>query len=629
MGLGDLMKKASSYFKSKSFGTKIFLIFVLMLVVLVFFFSTLLYRYFYKSVEESVIRSIGDSISANEQSAKSILNRIDIASDMICDANRVYTDIESLPRVFQYIYGYKTPADADEVLERIDELKTLQALLDSYMLFLSESGKQYECVLYIDEAFDLEGFLPQMRIENTPNNDINIYSSKKITNQAWYQQIRDSDNMEFTVSKDEQRQKIHMYRPLVCRYIPPHEYEVVESRLGALYVSFDAAWITRSIAYSSLTPRASVYLVDKNGQIICSVGQIDNIENVQKLLDEQLPKMQTGDPASISYDREMCIIQYNSLAENIGMVTVVPSSDVSQLVSRTISVIVTMTVVLLVFGILIIYLLSTYLIRPIKKLSEHMDAGSMEKVDCTGMGEDEIRSLYLGFNKLMDRINQLISDVYRETDEKHRAEMRALQAQINPHFVYNTLDMVCGRSLLRGETDVADILTSLSHIMRYSTKRPDDLVPLSQEIEIIKKYEVIQSACYENGICFEYVLDSEAMNILVPKLIIQPLVENAILYGMDIETRRSAVKVLITKGEDQVTIDVVDAGTDAQIEKMNGMLVGTMEEKSDSLGIRNVYERLKGVYGPSGNLVFLRNEDGNTVARITITDFAKERNDHA
>ncbi len=610
------------------------MIFVLMLVVLVFFFSTLLYRYFYKSVEESVIRSIGDSISANEQSAKSILNRIDIASDMICDSDRVYTDIELLPRVylprvFQYIYGYKTPSDADEVLERVYELKTLQALLESYMLFLTESGKQYECVLYIDEAFDLEGFLPQARMENTQNNDINIYSSKKITDQAWYRQIRDSDNMEFVVSKDEQRHKIHMYKPLVCRYIPHNEYEVVESRFGVLYVSFDAAWLMRSIAYSSLTPRASVYLVDKNAQIICSVGQIDNFENAQKLLDAQLPNMQMGVPESISYDREMCIIQYNSLAENIGMVTVVPSSDVTHLVSRTISVIVTMTVVILACGILIIYLLSAYLIRPIKTLSEHMDAGIMEKVECADMGEDEIKSLYMGFNNLMDRINQLISDVYRETDEKHRAEMRALQAQINPHFVYNTLDMVCGRSLLRGETDVADILTSLSHIMRYSTKRPDDLVPLSKEIEIIQKYEVIQSACYENGVCFEYALDTDAMNILVPKLIIQPLVENAILYGMDIETRKSTVKVLVIKEDNRLTIDVVDTGTDAQIEKMNGMLVGAMQEKSDSLGIRNVYERLKGVYGAKGNLTFLRNEDGHTVARITITDFAKERDDHA
>lgn len=618
--------------RNLNFSKKISMIFVVLLVFLVSIMSVVLYRYFQETVEESVRASISNSINANENSIKSILNRMDIASDLICDSEKIYssnTDQSVMPYIYNFIDNYEKQRDGEGVILTLQEYKIVLEFFKSYFYFLEESGSVYECIFYVDEQYAIADFLPFFRTGVLEKSDIGIYSAKEVADTAWYSRMCSAENTEFIVEQDAVNQRIIMYKPVVCNYVYINNgYTIKSEKLGALYISFDMAWLSKSIAYNNITERSEVFIVDDNFDILYADEKRDGLIGSQPELKEQLKNIASSVAETITYNGEQCVIQYNHLTENISMVTIVPTRDIKNLVSRTISVILTMTVVIIVCGIFIIFMIMEYIIRPVRKLSEHMETGEMVPISCEEIGEDEIGKLYKGFNFLMDRINQLIQDVYLQSEEKRKVELRALQSQINPHFVYNTLDTVCGLSLLRGDGDIADILTSLSQIMRYNTKRPEELVPLSKEIEIIHKYETIQLACYEDGVTFIYHLQEEAMSILVPKLIIQPLIENAILHGMDLKTRQGVVTVISRRLGNGLVVDVIDNGTNAPIEKMNRMLQEqSLSEKSDSLGIRNVHERLKRVYPEDGQLIFLKSEQGNTIARIMIRNGFEQNKD--
>lgn len=223
-------------------------------------------------------------------------------------------------------------------------------------------------------------------------------------------------------------------------------------------------------------------------------------------------------------------------------------------------------------------------------------------------------------SKRMRRIRQLIENIYLAEEKKKQAELSALQAQINPHFLYNTLDSINCLALMDGEDDIADLLTSLSDILRYSLKKAYDLVPLSKEIEIVECYARIQKNCYENKLQIYIDVDREAEAVLVPKLLIQPLIENAIVHGMEEGEKVEIIKVTAWLEENGVHIWVWDNGTHADLERISQYLSGDRVSRPEEggLGIYNVAERLRMMYGKEGHLSYNRDEEGCTLARIWI-----------
>lgn len=173
-----------------------------------------------------------------------------------------------------------------------------------------------------------------------------------------------------------------------------------------------------------------------------------------------------------------------------------------------------------------------------------------------------------------------------------------------------------------GQGRIAKQLTSLSNIMRYNIKNSDALVPLKDEINIIRQYEEIQKLSYEDTVEFHYSVMPECEAVLIPKLIIQPLVENSIIHGQG--TQNEMIRIYIEASMQQnavMTITVTDNGTGTDTEKINLYLQGKCKIKADGdgFGVRNVYERIKWYFGEEGTLAYHRNEKDNTVAVVTIS----------
>ncbi|MDC7287706.1 sensor histidine kinase [Blautia schinkii] len=251
---------------------------------------------------------------------------------------------------------------------------------------------------------------------------------------------------------------------------------------------------------------------------------------------------------------------------------------------------------------LLVFLMSYTITRPINRLS-----AAMKKVQDGDFSvrlpnknhRDEIGKLTDSFNFMTDKIQVLIREVYQEKIAQKNAEMEALQAQINPHFLYNTLDSVNWMLIDKGDFETSEVIVSLGNLMKYCLDKHNSMVPLSREIDYVLSYLLIQKNRLEARLEYELQVDEAVKAWPVPKLIVQPLVENAIIHGS--ERTKNPVKVTISAREYQgvLSIEVQDDGIGMQPEELQRLKQSLEDGDStgSSIGLRNVERRIRLHYG--------------------------------
>ena len=305
------------------------------------------------------------------------------------------------------------------------------------------------------------------------------------------------------------------------------------------------------------------------------------------------------------------------------MCTLIPVYDIQMMDAEVLLIFLGLVFAIFCMVIIALRILNYYLVKPVVNLSEQMRMRELDgKVDEEiRTRTDEIGTLYREYEIMQEKIQQLIGDVWREAEEKRKKEVMALQMQINPHFVFNTLGTLSCYALMNGQDDFAKQLSCLSSILRYYTRNPEKIVPLREEIAMIKQYEELQQMSRKDKLVFKYSIDRECEDFMVPKLIIQPLVENAILYGLPKEEETHEIEIIAALfKENELIVVVRDSGKDADVEWINRYISGQCEKEArrESFGIRNVYERLELIFGKKASLTFRKDEYGRTMAVVRI-----------
>jgi two-component system sensor histidine kinase YesM len=277
----------------------------------------------------------------------------------------------------------------------------------------------------------------------------------------------------------------------------------------------------------------------------------------------------------------------------------------------------------MLIGVLITLVLSRSISNPIKKLAGVMKRiKNEESIDIylQTRNKDEVGVLYHSFNIMMKRIGSLLDDVYESSRKQKNAELKALQAQINPHFVYNTLDSINWIALCRKEEEISSMIVSLAHIMRYSIKNADEMLALAEEFNFVKRYIHIQSIRYNDNFDIRYETEEELLKVPILKCIIQPLIENAILHGTEKSPRRGIIVLSLAAVDGNLQIKVSDNGAGADTGVLNEYLaaVHTSLADSDGLGIKNIHERLKMKFGNLYGLHYEPNPNDGITAIVTI-----------
>ena len=252
---------------------------------------------------------------------------------------------------------------------------------------------------------------------------------------------------------------------------------------------------------------------------------------------------------------------------------------------------------------------------------DRVNHGSRE-VTVTSNSEDEVGILIQSFHSMMDEINRLIDEVYVNKIALKEFELKALQAQINPHFLYNTLSVMNWMAIRSGQKDISKVTLALSTFYRTALSKGEDMVTVETCIRNMEAYLEIQLVMHDHDFTVDWEIDPAVKNEKVPKLLLQPVVENALEHGLDEKET----------GDKKLSLSFADKGEEVEIiVKDNGL--GMEQEKAETLvtyqakgyGLKNVNDRICLLYGEKYAIrIFSAPEKGTTV----IMRFPKEGKKH-
>ena len=281
------------------------------------------------------------------------------------------------------------------------------------------------------------------------------------------------------------------------------------------------------------------------------------------------------------------------------------------------------------FSMVAAWSLSRSIYTPIKKL--HDVTTTITKNDLqalmTSDNVDEITELGMSFNIMIGKIKELLDSKIKEQENLKKAELRALQAQINPHFLYNTLDTIIWMAESKKTDDVVKIVSALSNFFRISLSKGMDWITISEELERIRSYLTIQQIRYRDILDFQIDVDDGVSENTILKLILQPLVENALYHG--IKNKRQGGTIIVRakpKGSDEVQIEVEDDGIGFTPEKLAQLRAELEDDTGDiklesGFGIGNVNKRIRLYYGKPYGLTV--ESEYTTGTRVTLVIPAK------
>ena len=233
----------------------------------------------------------------------------------------------------------------------------------------------------------------------------------------------------------------------------------------------------------------------------------------------------------------------------------------------------------------------------------------------------ELKTLDRNFDKMAGRITSLMEKQRQDQQSLHRAELELLQAQINPHFLYNTLDSIAILAESQREEDVVNMVTSLSTFFRNSLNRGEDIISLRAELIQAKSYLEIQQIRYSDILTYSISLPEEIQDVTVPKLILQPLIENALYHGIKNRRGRGVIQITGEKQNDDILLQVRDNGAGMTEEQLQRLQAGVYEEHHSGLGLKNVHQRIRLYCGEPYGLTFESKQGIGT----TVTVFLPSR----
>lgn len=275
------------------------------------------------------------------------------------------------------------------------------------------------------------------------------------------------------------------------------------------------------------------------------------------------------------------------------------------------------------------FYISRNIAHPIKVLEDSMkrvkrgDFSQKVVLDCGG----EIGSLAANFNIMVEEIQNLIHKVYETQLKKLDSEFKALQAQINPHFLYNTLESINSLAKIKEEKEISEMVKGLAKMFRYSIKQENEFVTLQDEIEHVKNYILLQALRYEDKFDIRYIIPEHLLKTKVIKLILQPVVENAIYHGIEKTSEKGLIRIEAHSEKNNLIIIVSDNGAGIEKNKLIDLRnqlemdmndLSRLDNNNKSIGIFNIHLRLRLYYGQGYGLEIDSVEQEGTTVKLKL-----------
>lgn len=335
--------------------------------------------------------------------------------------------------------------------------------------------------------------------------------------------------------------------------------------------------------------------------------------------------LQKNSQLPIANLRKNNFIQHQELSDDYRILAVLDKKSVKIETGKNLAPLIVGIIVL--DSILLIFLYKTFKrysqqISIVMQAMEQTAAGNLETRIDTTKTEYELKELSIGINEMLDSINQFVEDIYKLEIKQQDAHMRALQAQINPHFLYNTLEYIRMYAISEGSEELADVVYAFSALLRNNTNQ-EKTITLKEELDFCEKYVYLYQMRYPNRVAYHFMIDPDLEKIEVPKFVIQPLVENYFKHGIDFTRFDNALSVKVLQEDKRVRIIVKDNGrgmTEKRLKQVEEKLSHPKVELHESIGLQNVNERLRANFGSSYYMSLENNETGGLIVSITFKE---------
>ena len=580
------MRKQGSFFQSWSIAQSLILTFS---VIILFVTAFMTYWTFY-----SVDREL--EISATEYTDH-LLHRVNAELEQYVEYMKDVSDyVSNNPTILEFLQlgtGEYRRDQRENIAQQLLSLAQIRREVGLIAL-LSASG---EVVL------------------SDPDHELNRYAD--YIHSQWYQSAMENPGQVYVSSSHVQNLIDGEYNWVIsfAKAIVGPEREI----LGVLLLDLSYDKINQICNSVDLGDRGYIYILDRNGDVLWHPRQDMIYANLWDQRPDTVPDMGEGSKGVLEISLKSDVTAWT-------LVGVAYLAELQKDPSATYQIILLTALAAILIAVVLTVLITRAITGPLTHLSAVMQ--QVEQGDFTVrsqvVGNNEVAQLSKNVNHMIAHTQELMEELVAKEEQKRRTEWQVLQAQIKPHFIYNTLDSVIWMCR-SGQVEAAAKMTSaLAVLLRRSIGSDREIIPLEEEIQHIKSYLVIQKMRYAEKLRYRLDIEPETLSCRIPRLIIQPLVENAIYHGIKVKEDGGTIYIGAVCEDDQLLITVEDDGVGMTQEQLAHLFDAPEAGRRSRIGIRNVYDRIKAYLGPDYGLRFYSEPDKGTTAILNLPVIREE-----
>ncbi|WP_310603307.1 cache domain-containing sensor histidine kinase [Anaerosporobacter sp.] len=391
--------------------------------------------------------------------------------------------------------------------------------------------------------------------------------------------------------------------------------------MGVLLINTDISYL-RNVCQNMKLSANNHILILSGDKVIYDTNE----ENIALTADESILALDfpAGDEVVDATFQNQKVYISSILSDYSGwrIVNIIPTVDLYGDINRMQFSTFLISLIILCITVFLIIIISRQIVLPIRKLKALMSLAASGNFDnqIKIVTKDEIGSLATSFNHMIVKINNLIQEVYLTQIKQGETELQMLQSQINPHFLYNTLESISMMATINDDPTTSEMASDLGQILYYGISKNKTEVSLEEELSILGRYIHLQEIRFHDSYSIQIDVPAELYSITIIKLILQPVVENAIYHGMN--TIRTGGKIMVTGYQEHSTLFLIVSdngkGMDSTTVKNLNDYINDKNDTFKSIGLRNVNKRLKLRYGESYGLTIASDVSSGTIVTITL-----------
>ena len=572
-----IIQKLKECININSIRTSMVLSFMLLISFLVMFFSLISYYYTIKDLENtsisytvSLLNEISSSIDTYIANTKSI--------SRVVVENR---DVIRLMNFYNQNYG-KTLTPVQKI--RLEELRSNVV---AHMGIVQNTRDEITNIAIISRKGDVVLSDPKKRVNEFSEYNLTDWYLRPL---SYFDDIIVSPSHVQNLIADEYKWVISISKSI----IDPE----TDAILGVMVIDLNYKSIEKICENAQLGKSGYIYMIDKFKNIIYHPQQQPIYSGIKNELVKEILKLDESNPLFRDEASNKIYIRTNSVMTDWSIVGVVNADELIRNKLSTIDFYLILSYIAILVAAILATIISTAITKPIKTLENTMHRA--EEGDFSVRSQitlnNEIGHLGNTFNEMIFKIKALMDNTVAAEEEKRKSEIKALQAQINPHFLYNTLDAIIWMSAGGKNEEVVEMTSALAKLFRTSISEGDKFIPLAVEIENIQSYLVIQKIRYKDKLTYRIEIPPQLLSLKTPKLILQPIVENAVYHGIKMSPNGGEIRIGAYLQEQDVVVTVEDDGVGMSKEQIAHLFV-QKQNNDRGIGIINVNNRIKLCFG--------------------------------